>query len=64
MTPNKEKVKGTTGATLSPMKAAELRSTYIKQLGELKIIENGILTNEEYEEQREDLVQLMRQLNK
>lgn len=45
------------------MKRAELRSTSIKQLGELKSLnENGILTEEEYKEQREELVQLMRQL--
>ena len=38
---------------------------YIKQLGELKLLhENGILTGEEYKEQREELVQLMRQLKK
>ena len=48
---------------LSPMKKAELRSTYLKQLGELRQLrDNGILTEEEYEEQREDLIDSMRNL--
>ena len=35
----------------------------MKQLGELgKLHDNGVLTEEEYEEQREELVYLMRQL--
>ena len=51
------------GSTLSPMKKAELRSTYMKQLSELRQLhDNGVLTEDEYEEQREELVQLMRQL--
>ena len=51
------------GSTLSPMKRAELRSTYMKQLSELRQLhDNGVLTEDEYEEQREELVQLMRQL--
>lgn len=50
-------------STFSPMKRAELRSTYIKQLGDLKQLQdNGILSNEEYEEQRVELVQQMRLL--
>ena len=54
---------GKASLTLSPLKKAELRSTYIKQLSELKSLnESGILTNDEYEEQREELVKLMRQL--
>ncbi len=45
------------------MKKAELRSMYIKQLGELKALnENSILNNDEYEEQRKEIVELMRQL--
>ena len=48
---------------LSPMKKAELRSTYLKQLNELhQFRDNGILTEEEYEEQREDLIDSMRNL--
>ena len=48
---------------LSPMKKAELRSTYLKQLGELRQLrDNGILTEEEYEEQREDQIDSMRNL--
>lgn len=47
----------------SPMKKAELRSTYIKQLNELRMLyDNTILTDEEYMEQRDELVNLMRQL--
>ena len=48
------------GQTLSPIRKAELRSTYIKQLKNLH--ENGILNTDEYEEQREELIELMRQL--
>lgn len=49
--------------TLSPMRKAELRSTYIKQLGELKLLnQSGVLTENEFEEQREELVELMREL--
>ena len=45
------------------MKKAELKSTYMKQLSELRQLhDNGVLTEDEYEEQREELVQLMRQL--
>ena len=45
------------------MKKAELRSTYLKQLGELhQLRDNGILTEEEYEEQREDQIDSMRNL--
>ena len=43
------------------MKKAELRSTYLKQLGELcQLRDNRILTEEQYEEQREDLNDSMR----
>ena len=49
----------------SPMKKAELRGTYMKQLNELRQPhDSGILDQEEYEEQRSDLVGLMRQLKK
>ena len=62
LTPKQEKGK-VVSLTLSPMRRAELRGTYIKQLGELRQLnENGILTEDEYEEQRGELVQLMRQL--
>ena len=48
---------------LSPMKKAELRSTYLKQLSELhQLRDNGILTEVEYEEQREDLIDSMHSL--
>ena len=51
------------GATLSPMKKAELCSTYLKQLSELQLLhESAVLSEEEYEEQRRDVVDLMRQL--
>lgn len=61
LTPKQEK--GKPSSTLSPMRKAELRSTYIKQLGELKLLyESGVLTEMEFEEQREELVELMRQL--
>ena len=47
----------------SPMKKAELRSTYIKQLSEFKMLhDNKILTDAEYTEQRDERVELMRQL--
>ena len=47
----------------SPVKKAELRSTYIRQLNELKMLcDNKILTDEEYMEQRDELVKLMRLL--
>ena len=46
---------------LSPMQKAELRS--MKQLSELRqLCVSGVLTEEEYEKQRKDLVELMRQL--
>ena len=48
----------------SPVKRAELRGTYIKQLAELKQLrDSGILDEGEYEEQRSDIIELMRQLN-
>ena len=47
----------------SPVKRAELRGTYIKQLPELKQLrDSGILDEGEYEEQRSD-IELMHQLN-
>lgn len=48
----------------SPMKKAQLRGVYIKQLNELRQLHDSeILNKEEYEEQRADLVKLMRHLN-
>ena len=48
----------------SPMKRAELRGTYMKQLTELRQLrDSGILDQSEYEEQRSDIVKLMRELN-
>ena len=50
----------------SPVKKAELRGTYMymKQLTELKQFQDGgILDEEEDEEQRLDIIKLMRQLN-
>ena len=50
-------------ATLSPMKREELRSTYIKQLSELRSLhESAVLSADEYEEQRKEMIDLMRQL--
>ena len=50
-------------ATFSPMKKAELRGTYFKQLVELRnLFDQGILTEDEYKEQKEDLVDAMRKL--
>jgi hypothetical protein len=51
-------------SVLSPVKKAQLRSTYMQQLTELrKLQEAGIITKEEYEEQRSDLVDNMRHLS-
>ena len=48
----------------SPIKKAELRGTYMKQLTELKQLrDSGILEQDEYEEQRLDIIKLMRKLN-
>ena len=45
------------------MKKAELCSTYLQQLGKLcQLCDNRILTEEEYEEQREDVIDSMRNL--
>ena len=49
----------------SPMKRAELRSMYLKQMTELRqLYDDGILSEEEYEEQRLELVESLRQLKK
>lgn len=49
---------------LSPMKKTELRSIYLKQLSELRQLrDNGIPSKDEYEEQREDLIESMFKLN-
>ena len=45
------------------MKTAELCSTYLKQLSELRQFrDNGILTEDEYEEHKEDLIDSMHNL--
>ena len=50
-------------ASASPVKRAELRSKYIQQLGELRqLLDNEILSQYEYEEQRLHIVSLMREL--
>ena len=50
-------------ASASPAKRAELRSTYITQLSELRrLFDNDILSPEEYEEQGSHIVSLMREL--
>ena len=50
-------------ATLSPVKKAELRGTYLKQLSELhQLHDAGILSEDEYEEQRMELIVAMRNL--
>ncbi len=49
---------------VSPNKAADLRSKYIRQLKELvELHEIGALSDEEYREQRHAVVGLMRHLN-
>ena len=49
--------------TLSPAKTAQLRSKYMEQLSDLvKLREIGALTNEEYEEQHQVIVDSMRKL--
>ena len=50
-------------ATFSPMKKAELHGTYFKQLVELRnLFDQGILTEDEYKEQKEELVDAIRKL--
>ena len=52
-------------AIFSPLKKAELRGTYMyfKQLVELRnLFDQGILTEDEYKEQKEDLVDAMRKI--
>ena len=45
------------------MKRAQLRGTYMKQLNELRqLYDSEILNKDEYEEQRLDLVKLLRKL--
>ena len=64
LTPTKQVEKqGPSTPTFSPMKQAQLRSTYLKQLGELRDLhDGGVLLSEEYEEQRSGIVNLLRQL--
>ena len=55
--------KTTFSVSLSPMKRAELRSTYLEQLSELhQLLDQDILTEQEYEEQRAELVGSLREL--
>ena len=45
------------------MKTADLRSTYLKQLGEIRQLHDAnVLSVQEYEEQRADIVELLREL--
>ena len=61
--PNTSRVTSTSCATLSPAKTAQLRSKYMEQLSDLvKLREIGALTNEEYDEQRQVIVDSMRKL--
>ena len=58
-TVNKQTEAPTPFPTFSPMKCAQLRSTYLKQLSELRDLHNaGVLHQED---QRSDLVNLMHQ---
>ena len=62
-TANKQTEAPAPSPTFSPMKRAQLRSTYLKQLSELRDLHDaGVLHQDEYEEQRSDIVNLMRQL--
>ena len=64
-TPTAGKAGQVSNSDLSPMKCAELRSIYIKQIGKLRqLYDNGVLSKEEYEEQRIELVDSMRRLRK
>ena len=63
LTPSRAESENRVKLTLSPMKRAELRSKYLQQLSELRqLLDQNILTEEEYEEQRGDLVDSMRLL--
>ncbi len=63
LTPTKQVEKQCPTPTFSPMKQAQLRSTYLKQLGELRDLhDGGVLSSEEYEEQRSRIVNLLCQL--
>ena len=66
LTPKKSEMACTSSQNIahSPIKKAELRSIYMRQLNELKALyDANILKEDEYEEQRKDIVKLMRQLN-
>jgi len=55
--------KPTSSAGASPMKRAQLQTTYMKQLSDLRqLYDNEILNADEYEEQRGHIVALMRDL--
>ena len=54
---------GPVKSTFSPIRKAELRGTYFKQLGELgQLFDAGILTEDEYKEQKQDIIDAMRKL--
>ena len=60
---NTSHASSSSSATLSPAITAHLRSKYMEQLSDLvKLQEIGALTNEEYEEQRQVIVDSMRKL--
>ena len=56
-------VSSSSSTTLSPAKAAQLRSKYMEQLSHLvKLQEIGALKNEEYKDQQQVIVESMRKL--
>ena len=62
-TANKQTEAPTPSPTFLLMKRAQLCSTYLKYLSELRDLHNaGVLHQDEYEEQRSDLVNSMCQL--
>ena len=55
----------TSTSTLSPIKRAGLRSTYIKKMTELKQLhKSDLLTDSEYQEQRMEVFEVMSGLKK
>ena len=63
LTPKQSAISQPRQSALSPLKKAELLSTYIKQLSDLhQLNETGTLTQDEYEEQRVELISAMRNL--
>ena len=58
---NTSRPSSSSSATLSPAKTAQLQSKYMEELSDLvKLREIGALTNEEYEEQRQVIVDSMK----